>query len=77
MTNAARLLFLVKRGVESNVRQLSTELGKSVRETRIELAGLKAAGAVVSVRRQSGSSVRVWYRRAGKPARVVTGESGA
>lgn len=74
---AERLKVLVKRGEESNVRQLSTELGASVRETRIMLAALKGSGHVESVRKNRGHRVRVYYRVPRAAGARCSGETGA
>jgi hypothetical protein len=57
-----RLRWLVRRGRESNVRQLASELGETVRATRILLAGLKGSGKIESLRKNRSGRVRVYYR---------------
>lgn len=57
-----RLRVLVRRGRESNVRQLASELGETVRSTRILLAGLKGSGEIESLRKNRCGRVRVYYR---------------
>jgi hypothetical protein len=71
-----RLRWLVRRGRESNVRQLAGELGETVRATRILLTGLKDSGEIESVRKNRGSRVRVYYR-VSSSAGARKGESGA